>query len=78
MAGRNYLEVRNQGAVHARLTDASFKQGGQTRPLVDGLLGYVLPGATMRWPVPDGLSADQPLQVRINGAQQLENLAPTR
>ena len=43
VAGRNYIEVRNQGAVHARLTDASFKQGGQTRPLVDGLLGYVLP-----------------------------------
>ncbi|PRW94039.1 molecular chaperone, partial [Pseudomonas fragi] len=55
-----------------------FKQGGQTKPLVDGLLGYVLPGATMRWPVPDALSADQPLQVRVNGAQQLESLAPKR
>ena len=78
VAGRQYLEVRNQGAVHARLTDAAFKQGGQTRPLVDGLLGYVLPGATMRWPVPDGLSSDQPLQVRVNGAPQLESLAPQR
>ena len=78
MAGRNYIEVRNQGAVHARLTDASFKQGGQTRPLVDGLLGYVLPGASMRWPVPDAVSADQPLQVRVNGAPQLESLAPKR
>ena len=78
VAGRNYIEVRNQGAVHARLTDASFKQGGQTRPLVDGLLGYVLPGASMRWPVPDAVSADQPLQVRVNGAPQLESLAPKR
>ena len=78
VAGRNYIEVRNQGAVHARLTDASIKQSGQTRPLVEGLLGYVLPGATMRWPVPDAVSADQPLQVRVNGAAQLESLAPKR
>lgn len=78
VAGRSYVEMRNTGAVHARLTDASFKQGGQPRPLVDGLMGYVLPGATMRWPVPDGLPADQPLQVRVNGATQLENLAPGR
>jgi len=41
-------------------------------------MGYVLPGATMRWPVPDGLPADQPLQVRVNGATQLESLAPGR
>jgi fimbrial chaperone protein len=78
VGGRNYVEMHNQGAVHARLTDASFKQGGQSRPLVEGLMGYVLPGATMRWQVPDGLPADQPLQVRVNGATQVENLAPGR
>jgi len=38
----------------------------------------VLPGASMRWPVPDAVSADQPLQVRVNGAPQLESLAPKR
>ena len=78
VAGRNYVEMHNQGAVHARLTDASFKQRGQARPLVEGLMGYVLPGATMRWPVPDGLPVDQPLLVRVNGATQLESLAPRR
>lgn len=78
VGGRNYVEMHNQGAVHARLTDATFKLGGQPKPLVEGLMGYVLPGATMRWPVPDGLPADQPLQVRINGATQLESLAPGR
>jgi fimbrial chaperone protein len=76
--GRSYVEMRNQGAVHARLTDAAFKQAGQSRPLVEGLLGYVLPGATMRWPIPDTVSADQPLQVRINGATNVENIAPGR
>ncbi|MGF6096520.1 fimbrial biogenesis chaperone [Pseudomonas sp. 18175] len=78
VGGRNYVEMRNQGAVHARLTDASFKQGSQSLPLVDGLMGYVLPGATMRWPVPAGVAADQALQVRVNGATQVESLAPGR
>lgn len=78
VAGRNYVEMRNQGAVHARLTDAALKQGGQPRPLVEGLLGYVLPGATMRWPIPDTVPADQPLQVRINGATNVENITPGR
>nr|WP_235184566.1 molecular chaperone [Pseudomonas chlororaphis] len=78
VAGRSYVEIRNQGAVHARLTDATFKQGGQPKPLAEGLLGYVLPGAVMRWPVPDAVSADQPLQVRVNGATQLQSIAPQR
>lgn len=78
IAGRSYVEMHNRGAVHARLTDAAFKQGGQPRPLVEGLLGYVLPGATMRWPVADAMPGDQPLQVRVNGAAQVESLAPGR
>ncbi|MGE7956055.1 fimbrial biogenesis chaperone [Pseudomonas sp. NPDC089530] len=76
--GRNYVEVRNQGAVHARLTDVGFKQAGQTRPLVEGLLGYVLPGAIMRWPLPAAPAADAALQVRVNGAPQVQNVAPAR
>jgi fimbrial chaperone protein len=76
--GRSYVEVRNQGAVHARLTDVAFKQGGQTRPLVEGLLGYVLPGAIMRWPAPESIAADQALQMRVNGAPQVQSIAPGR
>jgi fimbrial chaperone protein len=74
--GRNYMEIRNRGAVHARLTDAAFKQGGQPRPLVEGLLGYVLPGATMHWPIPDAVQVDQPFRVRINGAKKVETIVP--
>lgn len=76
--GRNYVEVRNQGAVHARLTDVAFKQAGQIRPVVEGLLGYVLPGASMRWPLPAAPTADAALQVRINGAPQVQDIAPAR
>ncbi len=68
--GNSYLEIRNRGAVHARLTDVMIKQGGQTRPVAEGLMGYVLPGASMRWPVPGQLASGQELQIRVNGAPQ--------
>lgn len=72
--GRSYLEIRNRGAVHARLTDVTLKQGGRDRPVAEGLLGYVLPDATMRWPVPEPLASGQALQVRINGAPQTQSV----
>lgn len=75
--GKTFFELRNQGAVHARLTDVAFKQGGQARPVAPGLLGYVLPGAVMRWPVPETLAAESTLQLRVNGAPQVQDLAPT-
>ncbi|MGL6243686.1 fimbrial biogenesis chaperone [Pseudomonas sp.] len=76
--GRPYVEVRNQGAVHARLTDVALKQGSQTQPLVEGLLGYVLPGAIMRWPAPGPMAASPALQVRVNGAPQVQSITPAR
>ncbi|MCU1760220.1 molecular chaperone [Pseudomonas sp. 14P_8.1_Bac3] len=76
--GHPYVEVRNRGAVHARLTDVAVKQGGQTQPLVEGLLGYVLPGAIMRWPAPGPMAGDPALQVRVNGAPQVQSITPAR
>lgn len=76
--GHAYVEVRNQGAVHARLTDVALKQGGRTQPLVEGLLGYVLPGAIMRWPAPGPMAGEPALQVRVNGASQVQSIAPVR
>ncbi|MFU2329086.1 molecular chaperone [Pseudomonas sp. NFX98] len=76
--GKPYVEVRNQGAVHARLTDVALKQGSQTKPLVEGLLGYVLPGAIMRWPAPGPVAGEPALQVRVNGASQVQSIAPSR
>ncbi|WP_095118178.1 molecular chaperone [Pseudomonas sp. Irchel s3f10] len=76
--GKPYVEVRNQGAVHARLTDVAIKQAGQSRPLAEGLLGYVLPGAVMRWPAPGPLAGDSALQVRVNGAPQVQSITPAK
>jgi len=64
--------------VHARLTDVTIKQGGQSKPLAEGLLGYVLPGAVMRWPAPGPLASESALQVRVNGGAQVQSIAPGR
>lgn len=70
--GRPYVEIRNTGPVHARLTDVVLQQGSQKQPLVEGLLGYVLPGASMRWPAPGAISASSALQGRVNGQDSAE------
>lgn len=67
--GRTFVEIRNTGPVHARLTDVVMEQGGQHKPVVEGLLGYVLPGASMRWPAPLQASAATVLKGRVNGGE---------
>lgn len=65
--GKPYVELRNTGPVHARLTDVVVQQGSQSKPLAEGLLGYVLPGASMRWPAPEASSSGSVLKGRVNG-----------
>lgn len=65
-AGR-YLEIRNRGPLHARLTDVAFAQGAPIA--AKGLLGYVLPGATMRWPLASDAPASAILVASVNGAE---------
>ena len=46
------LEVHNSGTVHAQISDVSLTPPGSASSMVSkGLLGYVLPGVTMRWPL---------------------------
>lgn len=70
--GTRYLEVRNTGATHARLVDASFRQGAVTRPLEAGLLGYVLPGAAARFAIPAGVEPQGTLIASVNTAVPME------
>ena len=69
--GHSSLVVRNTGAVHAQLANVSLlPPTGEAIDLSPGLLGYVLPGMTMRWPLtPDAhaVAAGAQLKVRING-----------
>jgi fimbrial chaperone protein len=65
------LEAHNAGTRHAQLSDASLQpSGGKPVTLSSGLLGYVLPGSTMRWPlkVPAAqLGNGTLLKVTVNG-----------
>jgi len=66
-----FLEVRNRGAIHARLVDVAFAGDDEKRiPITPGLLGYVLPASTTRWPLPADLPASGDLVASINGAEQ--------
>lgn len=61
-----FLEIRNRGAIHARLTDVEFGTG--PAEAAKGLFGYVLPGATMRWPIEADKAGPTFLTAAINGA----------
>ncbi|XTZ39977.1 fimbrial biogenesis chaperone [Salmonella enterica] len=67
--GMPALEIRNNGNVHARLSKVSVRQGGQTRQIAEGLMGYVLPHSVRSWPLPAGISSPTELQASINARE---------
>lgn len=70
------LEVANAGSMHAQLSSLAFVGAdGASTPISEGLLGYVLPGATMHWPLKGAAAFAHGGQIsaRING----EALTPT-
>lgn len=55
----NALEVNNSGRMHAQLSVVSqIDANGRRTLLFPGLLGYVLPGQTMRFYLPPGKTSD--------------------
>lgn len=64
--GQRWLVVRNSGAVHARLSTVQYRAGERVLWDCPGLLGYVLPGAQVRWAVPDDLPDSGTLLARVN------------
>ena len=73
--GKRYAEIRNVSQRHARLLDLRIQQGAKTLTVNAGLMGYVLPGATMRWPLPEGAPVNGTFVVNVNGVDT--SLAPT-
>ncbi|MET4677322.1 MULTISPECIES: fimbrial biogenesis chaperone [unclassified Luteibacter] len=72
-----HLRIHNGGNGHAQVADLAWqgRQGHRT-PLLPGLVGYALPGATMRWKLPpDARHADGLLRARINGEPSESTLA---
>lgn len=72
------LVVSNTGTGHAQLAELTYVNGkGKRTTIAGGLLGYVLPGATMRWPLKQPASdfaESGTLEATINGAQATQTL----
>lgn len=81
---KTLLEVSNSGGTHAQLADIAWTDAAGKRELVaPGLLGYVLPGARMRWAIkapPGALAGGGQWNAMINGQtdQSLPLAAPAR
>nr|WP_145551885.1 molecular chaperone [Variovorax boronicumulans] len=65
----HYLFVRNDGRAHARLTAVQWARGNALVTVNPGLLGYVLPGAEMRWKLEQPPPPGHVPQARVNNAE---------
>ncbi|MFL9665497.1 molecular chaperone [Variovorax sp. AB1(2024)] len=78
--GQAVLEVVNSGGMHAQLADLEFVDTVGRRTAVHaGLMGYVLPGASMRWPLKTSAEAfalGGVLETKINGNATQEKMPP--
>ena len=73
------LTVSNAGTGHAQIREVSLVGSGAATPIVPGLLGYVLPGATMHWTIalPAGANAtNASLKALVNGDATDQMLSP--
>lgn len=73
--GKPHLEIRNNGNGHARLATVAVRHADGARTPLDGVNGYVLPGATRRWPIPDAAAPVTALDAAVNGGEA--NALPT-
>ena len=59
-AGQWSVRVRNSGQAHAQVADLQGETAkGETLPLREGLVGYVLAGSTMEWRLPSSAHPNQ-------------------
>ncbi|PPU76289.1 MULTISPECIES: fimbrial biogenesis chaperone [Xanthomonas] len=67
--GTAQIQIRNTGNGHAQVADLQHRVEGTTRSALNGLVGYVLPGQTMRWSLgaPVAQFARGSIIARING-----------
>ena len=72
------LRVSNSGNGHAQLAKLSVDDAtGKNIEINSGLLGYVLPGATMQWTLkvpPNELKNSGKIKVMINGTDTIQNV----
>ena len=74
------LEVSNNGGTHAQLAELYYSDShGKRTEVHPGLLGYVLPGAQMRWALktpPATFGNGGTIDTLINGSATQQNISP--
>lgn len=78
--GRNGVEVANSGNSYAQIADLALGSAKRPRIVHPGLLGYVLPGQVMRWPI-ERMAIDRDndqITAKLNGESEQTPLSPPR
>ncbi|WP_115561706.1 fimbrial biogenesis chaperone [Xanthomonas arboricola] len=79
--GTAQIQISNSGFGHAQVADLQHRVDGATKTTLNGLVGYVLPGQTMRWSLGAPLAqfGRGSIVARINGEADERTLlaAPT-
>ena len=76
--GRNGVEVTNSGNSYAQIADLALGSLKRPRIVHPGLLGYVLPGQVMRWPI-ERMAIDRDndqITAKLNGESEQTPLSP--
>ncbi|RRU71250.1 MULTISPECIES: fimbrial biogenesis chaperone [Stenotrophomonas maltophilia group] len=76
--GRNGVEVANSGNSYAQIADLALGSVKRPRIVHPGLLGYVLPGQVMRWPI-ERMAIDRDndqITAKLNGESEQTPLSP--
>ncbi|WP_295381691.1 fimbrial biogenesis chaperone [uncultured Stenotrophomonas sp.] len=76
--GRNGVEVTNSGNSYAQIADLALGSVKRPRIVHPGLLGYVLPGQVMRWPI-ERMAIDRDndqITAKLNGESEQTPLSP--
>lgn len=60
--GQQFIQLKNEGAVHARMSQVTHNK----KVLSEGLFGYVLSGASMSFPLPGNIGSNAKLEVLVN------------
>lgn len=76
--GRNGVEIRNSGNSYAQIADLALGSAKRPRIIHPGLLGYVLPGQVMRWPLErTAIDRDNDqITAKLNGESAQTPLSP--
>ena len=76
--GRNGVEVANTGNSYAQIADLALGSVQRPRIVHPGLLGYVLPGQVMRWPIErTAIDRDNDqITAKLNGESEQTSLPP--